>query len=116
MSEIIAGALCITGSLFVLVGALALLRFPDVYCRISGSSLAVTMGLGAFLLSLVISDPSRKTVLLVVLIGLFLVITVPLSAHVVGRVAYSRGTPLTKITRSDALADTELGKERERDD
>lgn len=87
----IGGVLLLVGALFCLLAALGLLRLPDLYTRMHASAKAGTVGAGAILLglSIVCFDGS---VLLRALAGIsFLVLTNPVSAHLLARAAYLSG-------------------------
>jgi monovalent cation/proton antiporter MnhG/PhaG subunit len=67
---------------------------PDVYTQLHATSKAVFLGVIAILAASTISgDPD--IVLRLVLIGAFLLLTTPISAHVVARAAYRRREPMT---------------------
>lgn len=103
MADVLAGVFFVAGSFVVLLGALAVLRFPDLFCRLSGSSLGGTMGLGLMLAGLVTSDPSSGTILPALLLLVFLMLTIPLSGYIIARVAYGRGSRPAKLAGKDQL-------------
>jgi multicomponent Na+:H+ antiporter subunit G len=103
MSEIISGILLITGAAFVLLAAIGLLRMPDLFLRLSATSKAATLGVGLVLLATVshfddISITSRAIAVIV-----FVLMTIPVAAHMIGRAAYFNGTPLWNGTLRDEL-------------
>ena len=49
--EILAALLLVLGGVFVLVGALGMLRFPDFYMRLHAPTKATTLGVGGLLLA-----------------------------------------------------------------
>jgi multicomponent Na+:H+ antiporter subunit G len=94
MSEYIAAGAVLIGTVFLVLAALASLRMPDVYCRLSASTKAVTFGAGMMFLGAAISlDHSEATTRAIAGIG-FYFITSPVAAHVLARAAHLRGTPL----------------------
>lgn len=103
MSEIISGILLITGAVFVLLAAIGLLRMPDLFLRLSATSKAATLGVGLIMLATVshfddVSVTSRSVAVIV-----FLLMTIPVAAHMIGRAAYFNGTPLWNGTLRDEL-------------
>jgi multicomponent Na+:H+ antiporter subunit G len=110
VADAFAGVFFVAGSFVVLLGALAVLRFPDLFCRLSGSSLGGTVGLGLMLAGLVTSDPSPRTIMPVLLLLVFLLLTIPLSGYIIARVAYGRGSRPAKLGGKDRLE----GRFRER--
>ncbi len=48
MTEWLVAILAVAGSLFVLMGSVALVKLPDFYTRLHGPTKATTLGLGCF--------------------------------------------------------------------
>jgi multicomponent Na+:H+ antiporter subunit G len=93
-SEYVAAGAVFIGTLFLVLAALALLRMPDVYCRLSASTKAVTFGAGMMMLGAAISlDAGAATTRAIAGIAFYFV-TSPVAAHVLARAAHLRGTPL----------------------
>jgi multicomponent Na+:H+ antiporter subunit G len=66
-----------------------MVRFPDTYTRLHTTSKAVVLGVISLLAVSVVTGNS-EIVYRVLLIGIFLVLTTPVSAHVSARAAYWR--------------------------
>lgn len=82
----LAGALALfTGTLFLALGALGLLRMPDSFNRIQAGTKATTLGTLLVLLGAGLIEPAYGFKL--GLIGLFLLFTNPLSSQVLARAA-----------------------------
>jgi multicomponent Na+:H+ antiporter subunit G len=94
MMAIAIGVMWIVGSTFALVAAVGVLRMPDVFTRMQASTKASTLGLGCLAVgaALHLGDPASAIRLLS--IGAFLLLTTPVSAHVIARAAYRAGVPL----------------------
>lgn len=89
--QIIAGILVFVGAVFSLLAAVGILRFPDVYSRMHAASKAGTVGSGAILLALAILAPDVGVATRALAgIGFFL-LTAPIAAHLLARVAYTVG-------------------------
>lgn len=99
--EIIGGIVAIAGSLFLLLGSIGLLRMPDAYNRIQAGTKASTLGTILSLSGLFFIFPGWFGKLLILI--LFVMITNPISSHVLARAAYYTKVPLTKITKVDKL-------------
>jgi multicomponent Na+:H+ antiporter subunit G len=85
----LADALVVLGVLVMTVGIYGVVRMPDTYTRLHAASKTVVLGMMPLLLaSALIGD--RGILLRVILIGFFLLVTTPVSAHMVGRAAYLR--------------------------
>lgn len=87
--EVVTSLLIIIGAGFALVGSIGLARLPDFFTRLHGPTKATTLGVGAIVLaSLVDSSVASGGVSLRELgISLFLFITAPVSAHLLGKAA-----------------------------
>ncbi len=89
-SAYLADALVVLGLAVMTVGVYGLIRLPDTYVRLHAASKIVSFGVISLLLaSTATGDPA--VVFRVALISAFLLITTPVSAHVVARAAYLRG-------------------------
>ena len=101
---IIGGLVSLFGSLFLLLGAIGIVRMPDAYNRIQAGTKATTLGTLLFLLGVGIYHPSWFPKLVVLIV--FILFTNPVSSHVLARAAHSIGVKLTKSTVVDKLKDT----------
>lgn len=99
MAEWIMAALVVLGGFFCFVAGLGVLRLPDVLMRMHASTKAGTLGSGLILAAAAIHFADLATVARVVAAILFLLITAPVAAHMLGRAAFRIGVPLyqTKI-------------------
>ncbi len=86
MAEMIVSGLLLLGAGFALIGSVALARLPDFFMRLHGPTKTTTLGIGAIVVASVIHG--RTLAPLAVM--LFLFITAPVVAHVVGKVALRR--------------------------
>ena len=94
MNEII-GLICIiTGLAFDFFGCLGLLRFPDVYNRLHSSIKCVTLGTSSILFGLFMYKGFTSTGIKALLCIIFLLLTAPVSAHVLSRSAHKSGVKL----------------------
>ncbi len=81
----------LVGGLFMIVGAVGLIRLPDVFTRMHGSSVSDTLGGGLILIGLiVIAGVSLAAVKLAFLI-LFFGLMSPVSTHAIARAALHAG-------------------------
>ena len=89
MIEWLVALLAVAGSLFVLMGSVALVKLPDFYTRLHGPTKATTLGLGALVLSSMAYFNFFKGELSLqqLLIALFLFITAPITAHMLIKAA-----------------------------
>jgi multicomponent Na+:H+ antiporter subunit G len=105
MLEILGGLLLVTGSIFLLLGGLGLVRMPDVFNRIQAGTKATTLGTMLTLMGFACLQPDW--VLKLFLIGLFVLFTNPLSSQVLARAAHRSGVRMTRRTTVDTLNEQE---------
>jgi multicomponent Na+:H+ antiporter subunit G len=86
---LIGGGAAIAGAVLVLIGAVGILRFPDVYTRIHAASITDTGGAGLMLLGLCLISGLSLTTLKLVIIWIFILLTSPAAAHALANAAYS---------------------------
>jgi multicomponent Na+:H+ antiporter subunit G len=103
MQEIITTILLVTGALFMLIGGLGIVRFPDLYMRISASAKASTLGAGFALLALAVHFNELGITMRAIATIVFLAITGPVAAHLISRAAYFVGIAPWKRTVVDEL-------------
>jgi multicomponent Na+:H+ antiporter subunit G len=100
----LAGALLlVAGTAFLLLGGLGLVRMPDVFNRIQAGTKTTTLGTLLSLLGVAILYPAWSLKLL--LIGLFLLFTNPLSSQVLARAAHRDRDHAGSVSTVDRLAE-----------
>jgi len=82
------------GSAFILLAAVGVVRFPDVFMRIHAATKAGTLGLATIAAAVALHFDSAVVTFEAILIIFFILLTAPVAAHVIGRVAYLSGVPL----------------------
>jgi multicomponent Na+:H+ antiporter subunit G len=96
----VADALVVLGVLVMTVGVYGAVRMPDTYTKLHAMSKTVVLGVVSLCASSVVTgDPAIVTRAL--LIGIFLLITTPISSFVIGRAAYLRGEGMKTPGASD---------------
>jgi multicomponent Na+:H+ antiporter subunit G len=91
--DVLAGIALLAGAAFALVGALGLLRFPDVFTRMHAASKAGTLGSGFCLVAVALSAHAGDVATRAVVAVIFLMITAPVSAHLLARAAFRARYP-----------------------
>jgi len=102
-------AIAILGGFFCFVAGLGVLRLPDVLIRMHASTKAGTLGSGLILIAVAIFFADTATITRAVATILFLFITAPVAAHMIGRAAFRSGVPLWR-TRLEDGASEKLGR------
>ena len=103
MSSVIIIILVTLGTLFVLLSAIGLIRMPDTYMRISVNTKAATLGVGLILIGTAVYFNDLSTTSRALVIILFVFLTAPVSAHLIGRASYFMGVKLWKGSIMDDL-------------
>lgn len=103
MMELLSGTLLLLGTFFILLSAIGILRMPDLYTRMSATTKASTLGIGLVLIGTTLYWHDFGIASRSIAIILFLFLTAPVAAHIIGRAAYFGGEPLWDETRIDEL-------------
>jgi multicomponent Na+:H+ antiporter subunit G len=106
--DIIGALLLLGGTTFLLLGGLGLVRMPDAYNRIQAGTKATTLGTLLSLAGVAFLHPDW--ILKLLLIGVFLLFTNPLSSQVLARAAHRTGVQKTSTTELDRLEEDLGGK------
>lgn len=103
IKEIIIAILSTVGAFAILIASIGILRMPDFYLRLSTTVKAATLGSGLLLLSAAIYFSQISVTTKALAIVFFLILTAPVSAHMIGRASYFIGTKLWSGTVRDDL-------------
>jgi multicomponent Na+:H+ antiporter subunit G len=101
MSAVIAGVVMVGGTVFMLIAAIGLLRLPDLYTRMHAVTKAGTLGIGLVLLSVAVAFGTVSVVTRSLVAVLFVLLTAPVSAHMIGRAGYLGNVELWEGTAFD---------------
>lgn len=104
------GLIILAGSFFSIVAAIGIVRFDDVYMRMHAASKAGTLGSGLLLLALAVQSGEAGVATRAIAGVVFLMLTAPVSAHLLARSAYLVGYKPCAATKHDALADRGYGE------
>ena len=102
MTDIVAAVLIVLGGAFCAVAGLGVVRLPDVLLRMHASTKAGTLGVGLVLGGVALHFGDVTVVAKAVLVVIFLLLTAPVAAHLVGRAAWRSGSPLDPRTAHHA--------------
>jgi multicomponent K+:H+ antiporter subunit G len=108
MSELIISILLMSGGVFVLVGSIGLLRLRDLYVRLHAPTKATTLGLGGILAGSIVYMYQTQGYISIneLLITLFLVITAPVTAHILAKAAMHHRVKVMQRTQNQHLIET----------
>ncbi|MCP1315079.1 MULTISPECIES: monovalent cation/H(+) antiporter subunit G [unclassified Halomonas] len=103
MIEVVKGTLLLSGSLFILLAAIGLLRLPDLLTRMHATTKAAALGVILIMLASAMHFAEVGVVARSFAIILFILMTAPVAAHVIGRAGYFVGSKLWSGTVKDEL-------------
>ena len=84
--------LLLSGSLFVLIGGIGLLRMPSLYARLHAASLTDTLGTLLILGGIIIQAGFTLAAIKLVAIAVFLLLTGPTAAYALANAALLSGS------------------------
>lgn len=106
--ELISSVLMVIGTGFVVLAVAGILRFGDVFSRLHASTKAVSLGVLITLLAAAMQMVEVGDAAKVILAGVLLIITAPVSSHMVARAAYAADMAPDDLLE-DHLADLSEG-------
>ncbi|MET9859542.1 monovalent cation/H(+) antiporter subunit G [Streptomyces smyrnaeus] len=102
--DLITAVLLPTGAAFCLLGAVGLLRFPDIGSRLHAAAKAQTLGLLLILVGASVQMPLHYAPVLL-LVALFQLFTTPITSQIIGRTAYRTRGLDHRLLFGDELAE-----------
>ncbi len=81
----------VAGSLFCVVGAVGMLRMPDLYTRMHAASVIETLGAGLILLGLMLQAGPTLVAVKLLIVGMLIFFASPTATHALARAAMARG-------------------------
>jgi multicomponent Na+:H+ antiporter subunit G len=96
-------ALLFSGALFCLLGAVGIVRMPDLFTRLQASTKAGALGITLIMAAVGVHFAELQVTVHAVLVVAFFFLTAPIAAHMIARAAYFVKVPLWKNTTLDEL-------------
>ena len=94
MSELITSILILSGSIMTVAAGIGILRLQDVVTRMHAATKVGTLGSGLIMAGVAVHFGQLDIILRCVLIIVFLLLTAPIGAHMIGRAALRLGIPV----------------------
>jgi len=111
MMELTGSIITLTGSIVLFLGALGILRMPDVYNRMQTGTKATTLGTVLFLIGVSFGHPGCGCQGKILILIVFILATNPVSSNALARAAHTAGIKLTdRSVKDDLKDDTETGE------
>lgn len=98
------------GVAFVLLGALGLARFPDIYNRMQAATKCVTLGVCGIMFGVFLRSGFNALGVKALICAVFIFLTVPVSSHALARGSLIAGVKLWKGTVKDEFTKDRGGK------
>ena len=89
--DLLSWILILGGSGFAIIGAVGLIRLPDVYARMHGAGITDTLGAGLILAGLAVQAGFTLVMVKLLLILVFLLYTSPTSSYALANAAFTGG-------------------------
>lgn len=89
--EVLSWALILSGSAFVVIGAIGLVRMPDLYTRMHAASVTDTLGAGLLLAGLMLQAGFTLITVKLIFIGIVFFLTGPVATHALAQAAFHEG-------------------------
>jgi multicomponent Na+:H+ antiporter subunit G len=105
--DVVAGVLVLAGSFLALTAAIGVVRFPDTLSRMHAATKPQVLGLLLVLLGAAIRLRGHADVGMLILSGLFAIITAPVIANRVGQLAYREQSFRDDLLLKDEMAGRE---------
>ncbi|MDP6604316.1 MAG: monovalent cation/H(+) antiporter subunit G [Rhodospirillales bacterium] len=101
IADVVSGFLLAAGAFLALVGAVGIIRLPDVFARMHGAGMIDTLGAGSILAGLMVQAGFTMTTVKLILIAIFLLFTTPTTTHALATAALKSGLKPIEIPPSD---------------
>lgn len=89
--DVLSWLLLVTGGVFSMIGAVGLVRMPDIYTRMHAASVTDTLGAGLILLGLLLQAGFTLVGVKLLFLGLFIFFASPAATHALVKAALARG-------------------------
>jgi len=89
--DILSWIMILSGSAFVLIGAIGTLRFPDFWSRLHAASVSESAGMILLIAGMCLQSGFTLITVKLIIIGGFIFITGPTSTHAVANAALTSG-------------------------
>ncbi|BAU58453.1 Na(+) H(+) antiporter subunit G [Halorhodospira halochloris] len=105
LQEAFTALLLLLGGGLMLIAAIGALRLPDLLTRMHATTKAGALGASLTIAAVAVHFADVEITARALVIIVFIVLTAPVAAHVIGRAGYFVGVPLCDGTVKDELRD-----------
>jgi multicomponent Na+:H+ antiporter subunit G len=103
MTEVLVSVLLLAGASFMVLAAIGILRLPDLPTRMHATTKAGALGAMLTMGGVAFYFADSTVVARAIAIVVFILLTAPIAAHVIGRAGYFTGIELWEGTVKDEL-------------
>lgn len=89
--DAVSAVLMLTGAVFVLAGAVGMIRLPDFYTRMHAAGVTDTLGAELIIIGLMVQSGWSLVTVKLALLGVFVFVTSPTATHATANAAYKAG-------------------------
>ncbi len=89
--DLLTGLCFFLGSISIIIGACGLIKLPDVFARIHAAGMIDTGGTAFFILGMILQSGWSLITVKLILIGIFIFFTSPVTSHVTANLAREKG-------------------------
>ncbi|MDE1174317.1 MAG: monovalent cation/H(+) antiporter subunit G [Parvibaculaceae bacterium] len=100
--DIASGIAFAGGSVFILIGALGLLRLPDFWARLHAAGIIDTLGAELMLVGMMFQAGWSQATVKLALLGLFIAITGPTATHALANAAFVTGLRPARLAKDES--------------
>jgi len=100
--DLLSWGLLLAGVVFCLIGAIGIIRLPDMFARMHGAGIIDTLGIGLIFLGLMLQAGLNLILVKLVLILVFVMFTSPTATHALARAALRSGVEPRLIERGSS--------------
>ncbi len=111
IADVLVSVVLLSGAGFAVIAGVGLVRLGDLYMRTHAATKAGTLGAGLIVLAVAMAAGSWTIWLKALAAILFLLLTAPVAAHLLGRSARLTGCPLSSISVVDEWGKTPGGRD-----
>lgn len=89
--DAVSWACLVAGGVFAVIGAIGLVRMPNLFTRMHAASVTDTLGAGLILLGLALQSGFTLVTAKLAILGLLIFFTSPVATHALAKAAIARG-------------------------
>lgn len=100
--DVLSAIFLVAGGFFCFVAGIGIVRLGDIFIRMHASTKAGTLGIALIAVAMMLHARSVLEVLEPLFVFLFMILTIPIGSHLIGRAAFRTRIAMQDDTRYDA--------------